>query len=386
MPRVLEVAAMSQAILQFGSSRFLQAHVDLFVSQALDRQQAVGGIMVVQTTDNAASSRRIAALALEPSYPVQIRGLSGGVEVNQYLICHAIRAAVRAQVDWPLVRAAICTTVQLIVSNTGDQGYLLDPDDTPALLRETERVPRSFPAKLLVLLYARWHAIPDAPLSIYPCELVSRNGEVLRGVVSALAEHWSLPQAFIDYLREQCLWLNSLVDRIVSGALEPVGAIAEPYALWAIERQAGMIVPCSHPALVLTDSLDDFERRKLWLLNLGHTYLAELWLAGRLHPQATVLEAMHERAVRTELESVWRDEVLPVFAALGQEAAARAYLDELRERLLNPFLAHRIADIAQNHAQKKLRRIAPVLECARQAGLQLTQSRLRTALASALTA
>jgi len=377
---------MSQPILQFGSSRFLQAHVDLFVSQALAREQAVGGIMVVQTTGNAASSRRIAALASQPSYPVQIRGLAGGVEVNQQLTGAAIRAAVHAQTDWPLVLRAICTTVQLIVSNTGDQGYLLDPHDTPVLLAEPERVPNSFPAKLLVLLHARWRAMPDAPLSIYPCELVSRNGEVLRGVVSTLAEQWSLPDAFIVYLRDHCIWLNSLVDRIVSAALEPVGAIAEPYALWAIERQAGMIVPCSHPAVVLTDSLDDFERRKLWLLNLGHTYLAELWLAGRLHPQATVLEAMHDPAVRAELESVWSEEVLPVFAALGQDRAAREYLDELRERLLNPFLAHRIADIAQNHAHKKLRRIAPVLEYARQAGLKVPQPRLRMALASAFTA
>ena len=377
---------MSQPILQFGSSRFLQAHVDLFVSQALAREQAVGGIMVVQTTGNAASSRRIAALASQPSYPVQIRGLAGGVEVNQLLTGAAIRAAVHAQTDWPLVLRAICTTVQLIVSNTGDQGYLLDPHDTPVLLAEPERVPNSFPAKLLVLLHARWRAMPDAPLSIYPCELVSRNGEVLRGVVSTLAEQWSLPDAFIVYLRDHCIWLNSLVDRIVSAALEPVGAIAEPYALWAIERQAGMIVPCSHPAVVLTDSLDDFERRKLWLLNLGHTYLAELWLAGRLHPQATVLEAMHDPAVRAELESVWSEEVLPVFAALGQDRAAREYLDELRERLLNTFLAHRIADIAQNHAHKKLRRIAPVLEYARQAGLKVPQPRLRMALASAFTA
>ena len=29
---------------------------------------------------------------------------------------------------------------------------------------------------------------------------------------------------------------NTLVDRIVSQDIEPVGAIAEPYALWAIQQ------------------------------------------------------------------------------------------------------------------------------------------------------
>jgi len=132
--------------------------------------------------------------------------------------------------------------------------------------------------------------------------------------------------------------------------------------------------------------LQDFERLKLWLLNLGHTYLAERWLAGLLHPQATVREAMQDTLLRVELESVWNDEVLPVFDIFGQRAAALDYLVELRDRLLNPFLAHRLADIAQHHAQKKQRRITPVLELARQHGLQIAQPRLHAALASSLSA
>jgi tagaturonate reductase len=38
-------------ILQFGTSRFLQAHVDLFVSEAAERGEALGGITVVQSTE-----------------------------------------------------------------------------------------------------------------------------------------------------------------------------------------------------------------------------------------------------------------------------------------------------------------------------------------------
>jgi tagaturonate reductase len=73
---------------------------------------------------------------------------------------------------------------------------------------------------------------------------------------------------------------------------------------------------------------------------------------------------MNDAALRAELETVWQQEVLPVFDLLGERDDALAYVAQVRERLLNPFLAHRLADIAQNHAQKKQRRIAPLLALA----------------------
>jgi tagaturonate reductase len=233
-----------------------------------------------------------------------------------------------------------------------------------------------------VLLHGRWLQRPDAPLSLYPCELVSRNGDVLRGVVMQLARQWAAPVGLLAYLERHCLWVNSLVDRIVSEALQPVGAVAEPYALWAIERQPGLVLPCTHEAIVLTDDLAHHERLKLLLLNLGHTFLAERWLLDHRPPGETVLQAMHDPAMRGELETVWADEVLPLFDALGQRETALAYLDELRDRLLNPYLAHRLADIAQNHAQKKQRRFAPAVALARELKLPLAQTRLHAALES----
>jgi len=91
---------------------------------------------------------------------------------------------------------------------------------------------------------------------------------------------------------------------------------------------------------------------------------------------------MNDPDMRAGLEALWQEEVLPLFEALGKGADARAYLVELRERLLNPYLAHRLADIAQNHAQKKQRRFAPVVALAGELGLDLAQPRLRAALAA----
>lgn len=372
---------MNPPILQFGTSRFLQAHVDLFVSEALAEGRALGGIAVVQTTRSAESAARVAALTAGGGYPVHVRGLQRGEPVDLKLRGEAIREALNAEADWPRVRELACDA-QVIVSNTGDSGYKLDPQDGPALLNDAGRVPRSFPAKLLVLLHARWQARPDAPLSIYPCELVARNGDVLRGLVMQLAGDWSAPAGLMGWLVQHCRWANSLVDRIVSEAISPVGAVAEPYALWAIERQPGLVLPCTHEALLLTDDLSRHERLKLLLLNLAHTFLAERWLqAGRPEGQ-TVLRAMQHAPTRAELEALWAEEVLPVFQALGEGDEALAYLDALRDRLLNPFLAHRLADIAQNHEQKKQRRLAPAVQLAHELDLPLPQKRLRAALQS----
>jgi tagaturonate reductase len=144
-------------------------------------------------------------------------------------------------------------------------------------------------------------------------------------------------------------------------------------------------MPCQHPCIVLTDDLARYERLKLFLLNAGHTYLAERWHALKRPSRQTVREAMSDSQQRGELESFWDEEVLPVFDLLGQLPQAQAYLATVRERFENPFLEHHIADIFQNHAQKKQRRFAPLLALAEQHGSSLALSRMHAALASAAT-
>jgi tagaturonate reductase len=373
--------SLGNPILQFGTSRFLQAHADLFVSQAASSGDALGGITVVQTTSNAQSSARTAAMASGEGFEVRIRGLVDGSVVDEVQTCRSVRAALHAARDWRRVRDEVASgAVQVIVSNTGDAGWQLDAGDSSTAISPDADAPASFPAKLLVLLHDRWWAQHAGELTVLPCELVSRNGDRLRELVTGLAREWRLPAAFIDHLQHAVVWGNSLVDRIVSQALHPVGAVAEPYALWAIERQDRLVLPCLHPAIVLTDDLSQPERLKLHLLNLGHTWLAELWLRAGEPAGFTVLQAMNDAPMRGELEALWADEVLPVFDDWGQGAAARDYLVRLRDRLLNPFLEHRLADIAQNHAQKIERRFGPVAAHARRHLPGLPQPRLRQAL------
>ena len=349
--------------MQFGTSRFLQAHVDLFVSEATQHDEALGPIAVVQTTGSAESRRRVAGLRILRPFPVYLRGLSEGVTVDRRVDVGSVAAAWHADQDWAAVVAQFVSQTRIVVCNTGDSGWELDGRD-----RALTDPPQSFPAKLLHLLRARFRAGAD-PLVLLPCELISANGTTLRQIIVDLAGSLGDEPALLEWLEHRCVWVNSLVDRIVSEALEPVGAVAEPYALWAIAAQPGLIAPCTHADIRVVADLLPYERLKLFILNLGHTVLAERWLADRGVPGMTVADAVANEAWRAHLLTVYQLEVLPIFSALGMAAEAVAYRDAVMDRYANPFLHHRLSDIAQNHASKKQRRIAPLLELSEQYGV-----------------
>jgi tagaturonate reductase len=356
-------------ILQFGASRFLQAHVDLFVSEALPRGEAMGRIAVAGTTGSPESRRRIAAFAAGKPYPVLVKGLSHGTVVDEIVEVKSVGDGVDAATQWDelerLFIAARCA-----ISNTADRGYETDPDDRPEAAP-----PRSFPAKLAKLLLAR-HRVGADPITLFPCELTPGNGQVLRGVVLDMLDSWQAPAEARRWVGEECVWVNSLVDRIVSEPLEPLGAVAEPYALWAIEDQPGLELPCRHPA-----DLKPYERLKLFILNLGHTYLAEIWAKEGGAPALTVREAVADTTMRAKLGALYAEEVMPVFAAIGMRDEAETYLKTVIERFSNPFLDHRLSEIFTNHEAKKQRRFGGLIELADTNNVRVKLPRLKAALA-----
>ena len=210
---------------------------------------------------------------------------------------------------------------------------------------------------------------------MFPCELIERNGDYLKGLVLGLARRSGASASLVDWLDHECVWANSLVDRIVSAPIEPVGAVAEPYALWAIERQPGLVAPCEHPAIRMVDDLGPVAALKLYLLNLAHTYLAERWSRAGQDPATTVRGLMHDGDVRRDLVDLYERELVPGFVAHGLGEAARSYVDVTLERFANPFLDHRLSDIFINHRQKVERRIVAFLAWSVPAGQE--QPRLR---------
>ena len=364
---------MARRIVQFGTSRFLQAHADLFVHEARLGGQDIGPITVVKTTSGAERRGRIDAMRRPEGFPVRIRGYREGAIVDETVQVRSVDQALTAAEDWPEIMNVFAGEADFAISNVGERGYEI-PEADRRRPSGTNQVPASFPAKLLSLLLAR-HAAGGKPLLFLPCELLPSNGKALRREISVLASDWELPAPFIAWLGQAVTFGDTLVDRIVSQDIEPVGAIAEPYALWAI-RNDGFAPPLLHPAIVYTDDLVPFERLKLHILNLGHTVLAETWLRDRRPPLETVREILSDRAVFERLQGIYAEEVVPAFAALGMGETAAAYVQTTVERFQNPFLDHRIADIAQNHAAKIERRIKSFLALARERDPSLPMPRL----------
>jgi len=361
-------------VLQFGTSRFLQAHADLFFSEG-DPPLAV---TVVQSTGDASRAERLAALARPGGYPVRIRGLASGKVIDEERRVTSVRRTLSTAQNWETVERIAAGEARFIISNTADAGYAPQPLDHAARPDQT----MSYPAKLSHLLEAR-HRAGGRPVTMLPMELVPRNGEVLAQRVFAIARARGADSAFLDYLRGGVVWASSLVDRIVSEAIEPAGAVAEPYALWAIEAAPGVSLPTSHPALQLVPDLEELERLKLHILNLGHTALADVWRRAGQPGGRLVRQMMADPAARDELDAIYTEEVLPGFEARGYGPETAKYRVATVERFENPFLDHRVADIAQNHDQKAQRRIGRFIEWVEAAATGPRMPRLRAILARA---
>ncbi len=340
---------MITPIVQFGTSRFLQAHADLFISEALEKGEALGKITVVQTTGAAERAGRLKVLA--GGFPVIVRGIENGAEIDRTIQVTSVGRALSTGSDWNEVRRIVVEEAEILISNTGDTGYNVGKNDLAAA------IPASFPGKLLLLLEARFRA-DGRPLTVLPCELVARNGDTLKKVILGLQAEKIADPAFAEWLSTQVVWANTLVDRIVSEPLEPAGAVAEPYALWAIENQLGLKLPCTHQSVLLVDDLTPYEKLKLHILNLGHTVLADIWLKTGRPQDETVKAILKDTDILSRLMRIYESEVIPGFAAKGLGSEARNYVSLTLDRFRNPFLEHRIRDIANHHAEKIVRRIA----------------------------
>jgi len=354
-------------ILQFGTSRFLQAHADLFLSEG---EAAIGPVTVVQSSGDAGRARRLAALADPAGFEVRVQGLQDGRVIDRTARVTSIRRTLDTARDWREICRIAAGEAQIILSNSSEKGFVPQRADS---LHDFDQA-MSYPAKLTHLLRARFHG-GKARVQVMPTELVARNGDTLRARVLEIAG--ALSPDLACWIGSHVTFVNSLVDRIVSAPLDPAGAVAEPYALWAIEDCPGLILPCHHPAVQVVGDLGPIERRKLYILNLGHSWIVSEWL--RKGGADLVREVMADPAWRGALERVYAEEVLPVFAAAG-DALAPGYVAETLDRFANPFLDHRLSDIAQNHAEKLDRRIGAFLGWARDLGLEGRQPRLAAAL------
>jgi len=345
---------MDETVLQFGTGKFLRAFTDLLLHEINQAGGEAGRAVIVQSTgtDRVEQFRRQGA-----RYHVAIRGLQQGERVERVVEVASVSRALAAKDDWPEILAVgRSAALRAIVSNTTEAGYRLSPDD-----RSSDTPLSSFPAKLLAVLRARFEAELDG-LAILPCELLERNAKRLRELVLEQAERWGLSAQLTEWLRRECTWCDTLVDRIVSApsaddpiaAGDPLFAVAEPFALWLIEGPAPWAALAGHPAVQHVGRLEPYHLRKVRILNGAHTALV-----GKAMPLGftTVRQAVLDAQIGSWLRSLLFDEIVPVLE--GRTDDPRGFAEETLQRFANPFLEHRLADIALHHDVKLQTRLEP---------------------------
>jgi tagaturonate reductase len=343
----MSTSPLPETVLQFGSGKFLRGVADAFIHHANQEGQAVGRVVVVQTTGDA----RADMLSRQGGrYHVAVRGLSEGEVVDRVEEIASISRGLVASRQWDTVLAvARAPHLRYLISNTAEAGYNLDPADRPG-----ERPPRSFPGKLLLVLQERFRA-GQPGLHLLPCELFEHNADRLRAIVLDLARAWHFEGGLAEWINESCSWHNALVDRIVTVQAsddprlqgDEMAVMGEPYSLWAIEDRDGRGGLFRHPAIRIARDVMPFFLRKVRILNAAHTAMV-----SQAVPKGHVLvrEAMDDPEIVAWLERLLFEEIVPTLQ--GRVEEPEEFARQTLERFRNPFLQHKLSDILAFHEEK----------------------------------
>ncbi|XID94818.1 tagaturonate reductase [Paenibacillaceae bacterium WGS1546] len=362
------------SVLQIGEGNFLRGFVDWMIHECREQGLYEGAIAVTQPRPS--GKPKIDALNEQDRlYTLVVRGLEGGERVERKITVTAFAEAFDPYSDWErFIRTGVSPALRVVVSNTTEAGLVYRQET----LKEGEPI-LSFPGKIAYLLYRRYVACEgaaDRGLVFLPCELLERNGDALRDAVLRYAEDWGLPEPFKEWVRAHNRFLNSLVDRIVTGYPEREQAeawfaewgyrddllcVAEPYHLWAIEAESELeaLLPFRQAGLNVhwVDDLKPYQQRKVRILNGAHTLMAPLGIVrGFEHVRGLMEDAEMGEFVRSAVIG----EIVPSLPYDRDEM--KAYADTVFERYANPFIRHRLADIAMNSVSKFGTRLLPSLE------------------------
>ena len=362
-PSLLE---LPERAVQFGTGAFLRGFIEYFIDSANRSGSFDGRIVAIGSTG---SGRDDVVNSQQGLYTLVTEGLENGRAVREFRLISSLSRALSASSDWKdVLELARNPDIALVFSNTTEVGIALDPDD------ELGEPPRSFPGKLTAFLYERARTFgysAESGLDVIPCELIERNGDKLREIVTELAERWNLGEQFKRWLASRVIFCNTLVDRIVPGSpsaerraeLEQIIGyqdelltVCEPYRLFAIECpsecRGGLRFADADPGIILTNDIEPYRLRKVRLLNGAHTLLAPVAL---LCGAKTVNEAMADDLVGAYLRRTMYDELVASLDAPNAGSFAR----EVVERFANPYLAHSLFDITLHGTTKMKVRVVP---------------------------
>lgn len=352
-----------ERVIQFGEGGFLRGFVDYFLYKLNEKEVWEGKVVVVQPIEKGMCDL---LSSQNCEYNLYLRGIENGETVNERTHIDVISRCVNPYTEFDAyMELAENPDMRFIISNTTEAGieYLGTEklEDRPA---------KSYPAKLTQLLYKRYElGLPG--FILIPCELIDNNAGFLKEYVLKYAELWQLPEGFAKWINEECDFCNSLVDRIVTGyprdeaeeLWKEIGYqdncldTAEIFHLWVIEGHHEDELPFNKAGynIVWTDDVKPYKKRKVRILNGGHTSMV---LGAYLYGLTTVGECLKDETVSAFLKKCIFDEIVPT---LGNTETDINFGKAVLERFSNPFIKHQLLSIALNSVSKFQVRVLPTI-------------------------
>ncbi len=356
--------------VQFGEGNFMRAFIDWMIDE-MNKKAGFGGcVQLIQPRGGEkGQALRDAINRQDGLYTLILRGVEDGKVVEKSQIIESVKGCLDPVSEWQEICNVFCgKELRFFFSNTTDAGieYKEEPY-TPGKAQGT------FPAKLTALLYARFSArLPG--LILLPCELIEENGKKLKEIILRYAAEWKLGDDYADYIRKECIFCCTLVDRIVAGypkmEAESICAKAgyedklidcgEPFHFFVIEapdcvEQELPLCKAGINAVFVKDQTP-YRTRKVRFLNGAHTAtIPAAYLAGFDYVQEVMADPFFSKYVRTVLF----EEVFPTVSLPDGEK--KMFAEAVMERFQNPFAFHRLLSIALNSVSKWKIRVLPTL-------------------------
>lgn len=368
----VEANTYTERILQFGEGNFLRAFANWMIHEMNKKADFDAGVVVVQPIDQGLIKMLNDQDCL---YTLYLNGIKNGEVLSENQVIDCIQRGINPYENYADYLAnAENPDLRFVISNTTEAGISYNEND-----KLYDAPQSSFPGKLTALLYKRFQAFggaSDKGLIVIPCELIDRNGDNLKKIILQYAADWNLGEEFVEWINEDNIFCNTLVDRIVPGyprdkmeaITEELGykdnlvVEGEQFHLWVIEGSASVKDEFPSEAcglnVVFTNNMEPYRTRKVRILNGAHTTLVPV---GYLYGIDRVRESLEDEVVGKFLKNALFNDISPTLDLPAEELSQ--FSADVLDRFRNPYLAHELMSISLNSVSKYKTRVLPsVLE------------------------
>lgn len=365
--------------IQFGEGNFIRGFIDWMICRCNKQGFFNGRVLALQCTPRGKVVPKLQAQ--NGLFTVILHSIKDGVDTVETELVNTIKEAKNPYEDWEGVLAACMSRdIKFVFSNTTEAGLTFHSEQP----FNTDVCPESFPGKLTAILYERFKRFEGATgtgLWIIPCELVDDNGSKLRDLVMQHITEQHLSDEFKNYVLTECHFVNTLVDRVVSGYpkqaeyyeerfryKDELMVCGERFHFMALEgdEQLAKLLPFAEAGLnvVIAPDITPYRQRKVRILNGTHTANVP---AAYMYGLNTVDQMMDHPILGKFVRSMIFDEIVPA-TNLDQEMLVD-FANDVVDRFSDQTMNHQLASILMNSSSKVKSRILPTLMDARAKGV-----------------